>query len=105
MPISRVLAARQAKMGIPTLTRVPLKKWLRGFGGRDARDRRLKRKMIRKAVKDEAEKIIRDYGADASRAVSNRLSTARRLRRARLREFLEQVARQVERQANNGRRN
>jgi len=59
--------------------------------------------MVRKAVKDEAEKIIRDYGADASRAISNRLGTARRLRRARLREFLEQVAREVDRHPNNGR--
>jgi len=59
--------------------------------------------MVRKSVKDEAEKYIRDYGADASRIVTKRLSAARRLRSARLKEFLQQVAHQVERQANKGR--
>jgi hypothetical protein len=53
--------------------------------------------MIRKAVKDEAERIIRVYGADASQIVSKRLSTTRQLHRARLKEFLKQVAREVER--------
>jgi F0F1-type ATP synthase membrane subunit b/b' len=90
-------------MGIPTLIHI-IKKLAEGVRRSRANSRPpIKTQMVRRAVKDEAEKIIRDYGADASRAVSNRLSTARRLRRARLREFLEQVAREVERYATNGR--
>jgi hypothetical protein len=53
--------------------------------------------MTRKAVKDEAERIIRLYGADASQTVSKRLSAARQPHCVRLKRFLKQVAREVER--------
>jgi vacuolar-type H+-ATPase subunit E/Vma4 len=53
--------------------------------------------VLRKAVKDEAERLIRDYGQDAYQIVSERLSAAHRRRHNRLEEFLAQVAREIER--------
>jgi F0F1-type ATP synthase membrane subunit b/b' len=78
---------------------IPLAKTLRGKYWSQCITLRspLKTQMIRKAVKDEAEKIIQVYGADASQTVSKRLGATRQPHRARLKEFLKQVAREVER--------
>jgi hypothetical protein len=53
--------------------------------------------VTRKVVKDEAERLIRDYGQDVYQIVFERLSAARRRRHKRLQEFLAQVAKEIER--------
>jgi hypothetical protein len=53
--------------------------------------------MVRKAVKDEADKLIHDFGREAYRNISQRLSAARRRRHERMELFLGQVAQEIER--------
>jgi hypothetical protein len=54
---------------------------------------------MEKAVKDEAERLIRELGDGAIQELRERLSAARRRRHARLERFLEKVEREIERRA------
>ena len=69
-----------------------------GVGGREVENasRPLITSVARKAAKDEAERLIRDYGKEAYRTVAQRLGAARRRRHKRMEEFLVQVAQEVE---------
>ena len=95
--IIRDSAARQLNKQIPIRNR-KLKKLREGVR-RSWRNKITTacRRVTRKVVKDEAERLIRDYGHDAYQIVIERLRAARRRRHKRLQEFLAQVAGEIER--------
>jgi hypothetical protein len=52
---------------------------------------------MKKAIRDQAEKLIRDYGDNAYDKAYEAVRTARRHRNGRLERFLEKVAREIAR--------